>query len=35
MKRIALFALIACGLQVQAQDMSGIIKTNPIGWLAG
>ena len=35
MKRIALLALVAFGLQVQAQDMSGIIKTNPLGWLAG
>lgn len=35
MKRIALLALLAFGLHVQAQDMSGIIKTNPLGWLAG
>lgn len=35
MKRLVLLAFIACGLCVQAQDMNGIIKTNPLGWLAG
>lgn len=35
MKRLVLLALVACGLHVQGQDMSGIIKTNPLGWLAG
>ncbi len=37
MKYITIVCLLAIGLQVQAQDQeaTGIVKSNPIGWLAG